>query len=760
MGWYYDEIAGGAHSGARNSGMTNNDLRSFNGIDARTGGYLLELSQTELNAVAVGKPSDKNETGVREAINRHKAASESHYSIKEGIDPKKLEEAGWAVIFPASKPGTEMDVRVAALREALRPLLDLRRRQAGAVHERYYKEYSGSNGYRPGETKTDFLKRQSVGPGPADPEKVPDYLLLVGTPEEIPYRVQSQLSVQYAVGRLDFDSIEEFHHYARSVVAAENLALARRAGFFGVANPDDAATQASARNLIEPLADMFGKQDWMVDRITRDQASRAAFSTLLQDAPALLFAASHGMGFPKGDPNQLRHQGALLCQDWPGPKAWRGKPIPEEFYFAGEHLAADHKLLGSIVFLFACYGAGTPQLDEFAKQAFKERSEIAPHAFTAALPKALLGRPQGGALAVIGHVERAWGHSFMWAGTGEKGAVGRQSEVFESTLRRLAGGVPVGAAMEYFDERYGELSTLLVDEVERLDFGEAVDEYELAGMWTANNDARGYALLGDPAVTMRVASAGAAPVGTRALAPEVGVSEAAAESQLGPPVPLSPAPSPAESQASAPAVLAAEPGPTVGSYGIGDWFGKKEEEAGKTAEPGPLQRCVSRLGETLNRALDDATSLEVTTWVADDLGNAKFEDGKMVGAELRAVTRVALDGDAVVCLPQKDGEADKEVWEIHMQMVKQAQETRAELMKTLVQAATSLTSLVKRGGSRRHPGAGPGPRGSPRGGRPLGIAALFCSIGYKSGGVRPDGPAARSRRGGEADPLGGDPRRL
>ncbi|HNH48372.1 MAG TPA: hypothetical protein PKY30_15125, partial [Myxococcota bacterium] len=299
------------------------------------------------------------------------------------------------------------------------------------------------------------------------------------------------------------------------------------------------------------------------------------------------------------------------------------------------------------------------------------------------------------------------------AGTGERGAVGRQTEVFESTLRSLAGGTPVGAAMEYFDERYGELSSVLVDEVERLDFGEAVDEYELASMWTANNDARGYALLGDPAVSMRLAPSGGAPTGTRSLAPEVGGSGTPSGPQLLPPAPpfLPPTPPTPPTRPTPPVALpevaqtsagqaamapaAAEPEPAIGSYGIGDWFGKKEEEPGKAVEPGPLQRFVSRLGETLNRALDDATSLEVTTWVADDMGNAKFEGGKMVGAELRAVTRVALDGDTVVCLPQKDGEVDKEVWEIHMQMVKQAQETRAELMKTLVQAATSLTSLVK-----------------------------------------------------------------
>ncbi len=668
--------------------MTNNDLLSFNGIDARTGGYLLELSQSELVQVATGQPLDKKDPAIREVIARHKAASESHYGVKEGVDPKKLEESGWGVIFPAAKAGTPQEARVAAIREALLPLLELRRRQAGAIKEHYFKEYSGANGYRAGESKGDFLKRQGVGPGPADPEKVPYYLLLVGSPAEIPYRVQSQLSVQYAVGRLDFDTVEEFNNYARSVVAAEDLAMARRAGFFGVANPDDAATQASSRHLIEPLADMFGRQGWTVDRVTRDQASRDAFAALLQDAPALLFAASHGMGFPNGDPNQLRHQGALLCQNWPGPKAWRGKPIPEEFYFAGEHLASDANLLGSIVFLFACYGAGTPQLDEFAKQAFKDRAEIAPFPFTAALPKAMLGRPKGGALAVIGHVERAWGHSFMWAGTGEKGAVGRQTEVFESTLRSLAGGMPVGAAMEYFDERYGELSTILADSVEEMEFGGSVDEYEIASMWTANNDARGYALLGDPAVTMRVAASGAGPSGARSLPEAIVISGVAAAQEPAPAAPAESAPSPA---------AAAEPGaaPAIGSYGIGDWFGKKEEEDGKPAEPGPLQRFVTRLGDTLNRALEDATSLEVTTWVADDLGNAKFEGGKMVGAELRALTRVALDGDTVVCLPQKDGEVDKEVWEIHMQMVKQAQETRAELMKTLVQAATSLSSLVK-----------------------------------------------------------------
>ena len=101
----------------------------------------------------------------------------------------------------------------------------------------------------------------------------------------------------------------------------------------------------------------------------------------LRDGPALLFPASHGMGYPNGHPLQLAHQGALLCQDWPGP-TWK-QAIPPDFYFAGEDVAADARMLGLIALHFACYGAGTPQFDDYTPIGETARKTIAPRGFVA-----------------------------------------------------------------------------------------------------------------------------------------------------------------------------------------------------------------------------------------------------------------------------------------------------------------------------------------------------------------------------------------
>lgn len=473
----------------------------FNGINAETGTPLLpDLDDGLMYKIITGEERDTKEDMELSAWWQQYASPNApqHMAAKEGTDYRDLSSSGWGVIFP-------YDIDEAVIK-ALGPLLSWRKSQAG---ERY-KAFTKGDGYRYKadgsmfESKNDWLERHGMGPGPADPEKVPYYLLIVGSPEVIPYRFQYQLDVVYAVGRVYFDTVEEYARYAESVVAAEKkgLSLGKNAAFFGVANPDDRATNMSLNQLVAPLAkellDVKENAGWNFKQVLGENATKAGLAELFsgKKAPALFFSASHGMGFPIGHPLQLSDQGALLCQDWPGPQNWR-QAIGKDFYFAADDLASDANLFGMLAFTFACYGAGTPKHDEFARK-LKKPGQIAPRDFMAKLPQKMLGHPKGGALAVIGHVERAWGYSFMW------GQAGAQLTVFESTLQGLFNGYPIGRALEDFNNRYAELATMLTSTLEEIEWGKSVDPAELTGTWTAHNDARNYVLVGDPAVRLMV----------------------------------------------------------------------------------------------------------------------------------------------------------------------------------------------------------------------------------------------------------------
>jgi hypothetical protein len=485
-------------------GNAMNPLIYSNGIDLDTGDYTIPpMDVDELDALVRG---DKPPENIKQL--QFRAQPQHSLGVKEGVDVKSLAESGWAVIFAEDADP--------AVEQALQPLLALREQQAGPRFHRYT--------YQAGISTDRFLADRGAGPGPADPDRVPYYLLIVGSPETVPYRFQSQLDVMYAVGRIDFATAADYAAYAKSVVAAESgqAQRPRQATFFGVTHPSgDPATRQSLEFLIDPLVQTLGATGgWTVEAVRNQEASKDALRRRLggDQTPALLFTASHGLRVSPDNErqlSQLEYQGALVCADWPGPGT---KFTDEAFLFAGRDLvqAPDADLRGMIALFFACFGAGTPQEDLFSRlkriQLGQEPGpalQLAPQPFVADLPRRMLSAPAGGALAVVGHVERCWPSSFVWKAKRD-GTVPPQTAAFESTLKQLMAGYPVGAAVEFLNQKYAALAAMLHVFLEDIQFGATYDRAEFTNVWMAANDAQWYTIIGDPAVRLPVAAHGGA----------------------------------------------------------------------------------------------------------------------------------------------------------------------------------------------------------------------------------------------------------
>jgi len=252
---------------------------------------------------------------IRHCRAREQAIRERRQSprreLPADVDPEDLAQAGWGVVFPERmRPG---------VREALRPLLDLRRRQARGL----YRELS----YRPGESGAHFLEhRYGEAPGVIDPRRVPWYLLLVGDPTEIPFQVQYHLQIGHAVGRLCFDSMAEWQASIAGLCSGAPAvpAAGRRLALFAVEQENDLATERLGRHLIAPLVREGGRgafADWEVAVWGRERAFKADLARLLgsgEETPGVLLAACHGAQVPSGHPEQEELQGAdLEAVIWP-----------------------------------------------------------------------------------------------------------------------------------------------------------------------------------------------------------------------------------------------------------------------------------------------------------------------------------------------------------------------------------------------------------------------------------------------------------
>lgn len=260
----------------------------------------------------------------------------------------------------------------------------------------------------------------------------------------------------------------------------------------------DAATQLFGQYVAGPLSAKPPLNDFAWELLLGEDATKAAFRDLLNDAPALLFSGGHGMEFPADDPRLATSQGALVCQEWPGPGTG---PLKPEHWFGADDVPAGAAAFGTIHLLFACYGGGYGAVDSFRDQDAGAGRRIADKPGFARLPQALMANPAGGPLAVVAHVDRAFAYSFQTP------AGGGQNQGFREILFALMLGRRVGSALDRFNLKWATVSTAIAErlrDVKDADGADGEQDEELARLWIQRDDARNYLLFGDPAVRLRL----------------------------------------------------------------------------------------------------------------------------------------------------------------------------------------------------------------------------------------------------------------
>ena len=195
------------------SEKSNDDLIYFNGVNGSTGEYLFhDIKPEYVTKVAKGEKIDPDE--FNQVTSRQGKKGISYFGIEGGDEiARDMSKAGWGVVI-----STKME-NLQEILTALKPLLDHRKQQV--AEDDLFK----TMGYIPKDDRDPgrWLARYGASTGDVQPHIVPYYLLLVGSAEDIPLKFQFVLDVNYAVGRIYFDTVEEYATYAKQVYMDSQL---------------------------------------------------------------------------------------------------------------------------------------------------------------------------------------------------------------------------------------------------------------------------------------------------------------------------------------------------------------------------------------------------------------------------------------------------------------------------------------------------------------------------------------------------------
>jgi hypothetical protein len=467
-------------------------------VNALTGAAGPALTLANLAGLSADLPG----AGQRIANSTHLGTD---YSVD---DPNDLTQAGWGIIF-----ASDADPAIIA---QLQPMIDLRQSQVQDSH--LFKVFSGTanGGVIPGQTAASWAQQRGVSLTAAvDPYQggVPFYLLIVGSPDRIPFEFQALLKMQWAVGRLAFDDVEDYGRYAQAVVQYESAAFhpiqRKNAAVWVTRNPGDLATAmlsgAISQDFLDPSNPLGVQRQFNLDAFPNEKATKQKLVDILRGnlpggPPAVFFTGSHGCDYSGADPaTQRLMQGSLMTQEW-----IPGTPASPANQFSANDIPADARLQGTVGFLFACFSGGCPADNSYYFNSNGSPIPLAPAPIVSRLPQALLSR---GALAVIAHVDMAFPYAFQdVSGT-------PQTQALRTPLELLMRGKRTGLAADSLSILWSSLSAQLglalgSNTAANPPGGAAANPSSsapLAQLTIARDDARNYIVLGDPATKLRIA---------------------------------------------------------------------------------------------------------------------------------------------------------------------------------------------------------------------------------------------------------------
>jgi hypothetical protein len=363
---------------------------------------------------------------------------------KDWADP----EVGWGVVL--AEPEGLTPQQLATADDAPEPVRQL-------VADRHGKVLR----YRAGSTYADWTLRDYAGGGDlltagspmgSGPLQLPKYLLIYGSPTEVPWRVQYTLNPVRCVGRLDLDG-QGLENYVAALRDGWSTATTsyRSPVVWAVDHGGGDITTLMRDTVAGPVFDALRKDKEITAPVFLDGTASPATATALVEAlaasrPSLVVTSSHGMTGPLHDIDAMR--------------ATLGMPVDQlRTMVSPDSLLAAWQPDGAVWFAQACCSAGAESPTAY-QGLFEAGSTLdqtlagvaAVGAVTAPLARALLGaaRPLR---AFVGHVEP----TFDWTLAFPPNRQALTSDLVTALYTRLCLGDPVGLALSGYFPAIGSL---------------------------------------------------------------------------------------------------------------------------------------------------------------------------------------------------------------------------------------------------------------------------------------------------------------